>query len=82
MMSKLEKLSGWFVEDGDYYGPFATHDAAYAFRDHHRIDGQICQLTFHRVSSRETTLTEYEREHRSCPHIIDPDFVFDPGEQD
>ena len=73
------KLSGWFVEDGDYYGPFVTHDDACTFRNRHRIEGQVCHLTLHRVSSGEMTRDEY-KSGGYCTHIIDPAFVLDISE--
>jgi hypothetical protein len=76
------KLSGWFVEDGDYYGPFETPEDACAFRDRHKIEGRVCHLALSHVSSREMTLDDYEREHRSGPHLVDPAHVLDLAEMD
>ena len=70
-----DNIHGVFVEaDGDYYGPFPTHNAANAFA-RTRIDARVCVLDLHYVSSREITPEEYLRERDKLPQLIDPSTV-------
>lgn len=68
-------ISGTFVEvDGDYYGPFATADAANAFA-RTRIDAHVCHLDLHPIESLEVTREEFERDYAKRPQLLDPSTV-------
>ena len=68
-------ISGVFVQaDGDYYGPFATVDAANAFA-HTRIDARVCQLDLHPIESLEVTREEFERDYAKRPQLLDPSTI-------
>ena len=68
-------IRGVFVEaNGDYYGPFETHDDARTFA-RTKADPRICELDLHRVNSQEITREEYEAKYTKQPQLIAPSIV-------
>jgi hypothetical protein len=64
-------IRGIFVKanGGDYYGPFATVDAASAFA-RTRTDAHVCRLDLYPSSSLELTPEEFERKYGEQPQLI------------
>jgi hypothetical protein len=70
-----DNIHGVFVEaDGDYYGPFATLNAANAFACT-RVDARVCHLDLHPIESLEVTREEFERDYAKRPQLLDPSTV-------